>query len=70
MSRSRAKVRTADMDSAAYAELGTLMREFPDWSKEFPELHAELNPIRYFPMTSFAVWLGNIDGQKYRNSPD
>lgn len=46
MARSRAKVRTADMDSSKYDELGTLMREFPDWAREFPDLYAELNPIR------------------------
>ena len=39
-------MRTADMDSRAYAELGQLMTEYPDWKQQFPELCAELNPIR------------------------
>ena len=58
MARSRAKVRTADMDSAKYDELGTLMREFPDWTREFPDLYAELNPIR-------SVDAGDVTGLKY-----
>ncbi len=48
---------TSRLDTAEAAELDQLMREFPDWGHDHPDIYSTINPTRYnaIPMNVWKV---------------
>ena len=43
----------SEIDSISSMELEALMREYPDWKEQFPEIYEDINPPRLVIISLF-----------------